>query len=103
MPHWFLAILFASVAAVPWLPRKFSLRTLLIAIAWIAVALGIVATGWLPILLHSALTSDVVEHLRGLMPLIILAVPLSLLGICVSITIYMSISMIVDRRENRTK
>ncbi len=48
VPHWFLAILFASFGAVPWIrwSKRFSLRTLLTATALIAVALGL-AVWWL--------------------------------------------------------
>jgi hypothetical protein len=41
-PIWSLALFAASLAAVPWLPWRFSLRTLLIATTLIAVVLGIV-------------------------------------------------------------
>jgi hypothetical protein len=40
MPYWFLVALIAVTAAVPWLPWRFSLRTLLIAMTLIAVVLG---------------------------------------------------------------
>lgn len=40
-PHWFLALLFATVAASPWFRWRFSLRTLLIATTLVAVLLGI--------------------------------------------------------------
>jgi hypothetical protein len=46
VPHWFLVMIFAGLAAVPWiakLKRQFSLRTLLITTTLIAVALGIFA------------------------------------------------------------
>jgi hypothetical protein len=42
MPTWFLCGLFLSVAAVPWHPFRFSLRTLLIATTLVAVALGFI-------------------------------------------------------------
>jgi hypothetical protein len=44
VPHWFLILISAFIAAVPWLTRlrRFSLRTLLIAITLVAVGLGIV-------------------------------------------------------------
>jgi hypothetical protein len=42
-PHWMLASLFAAIAIMPWMGRRFSLRTLLIAMTLVAVALGIVA------------------------------------------------------------
>jgi hypothetical protein len=41
-PHWFLALLSATLGAVPWLKWQFSLRTLLIATTLVAVALGLV-------------------------------------------------------------
>jgi hypothetical protein len=41
-PHWFAAIVFAALAATPWLRWRFSLRTLLIAMTLVAVALGLV-------------------------------------------------------------
>jgi hypothetical protein len=37
---WFVASLLGALAAIPWLPSRFSLRTLLIATTLIAVALG---------------------------------------------------------------
>jgi hypothetical protein len=43
MPNWLLVLVFATLAAVPWLPwwsKRFSLRTLLIATTLIAVILG---------------------------------------------------------------
>jgi len=42
VPHWFAAIFFAALAAVPWLPWNFSLRTMLIVITLVAVVLGLV-------------------------------------------------------------
>jgi hypothetical protein len=41
-PHWFLALIFALIAAAPWLTSipRFSLRTLLIATTLVAVLLG---------------------------------------------------------------
>ena len=39
-PYWFPTLLSASLAAVPWLRWKFSLRTLLIATTLVAVVLG---------------------------------------------------------------
>ncbi len=44
LPYWFLVPIFAAVVAVPWvyLPSKFSLRTLLIATALVAVGLGLI-------------------------------------------------------------
>src|SRR5262245_49716417 len=46
LPHWFLALLFATIASVPWLRWKFSLSTLLIATTLIAVVLGLVVIMW---------------------------------------------------------
>jgi hypothetical protein len=40
LPYWFLVGLCAVVAAAPWLRWRFSLRTLLIAITILALALG---------------------------------------------------------------
>jgi hypothetical protein len=43
-PHWYFAITFAAIAALPWLawlPYRFSLRTLLIATTLVAVVLGV--------------------------------------------------------------
>lgn len=42
IPHWFLVLLSAALAAVLWLPYRFGLRTLLIATTLIAVVLGLV-------------------------------------------------------------
>jgi hypothetical protein len=44
MPHWLAALACAAVAGLPWLPwrKSFSLRTLLIATALIAVGLGVI-------------------------------------------------------------
>jgi hypothetical protein len=44
-PHWFLALLSAAFATAPWLRWRFSIRTLLIAMTLVAVALGLIA--WL--------------------------------------------------------
>ena len=41
-PHRFLVLIFAILAAVPWVRWKFSLRTLLVATTIIAVVLGLV-------------------------------------------------------------
>jgi hypothetical protein len=41
IPHLWLAVLSASIAAVPWIKWRFSLRNLLIAMSLAAVALGI--------------------------------------------------------------
>ena len=43
-PYWFAVVVFASLATAPWL-RRFSLRTLLIATALVAVVLGLIV--WL--------------------------------------------------------
>ena len=44
-PDWFVLIVVATLAAIPWLPLRFSLRTLLIAITLVAITLGtIIAT-----------------------------------------------------------
>jgi hypothetical protein len=43
IPHWFLALVAAALAGLPWLKWRFSLRTLLIAMTIVAVILGIVA------------------------------------------------------------
>jgi hypothetical protein len=44
LPHWFLVVVVGSVGAVPWIinARRFSLRTLLIAITLVAVWLGLI-------------------------------------------------------------
>jgi len=42
LPHWLMALLSASLASVPWISQRFSLRTLLIATTLIAVVLGLV-------------------------------------------------------------
>ncbi len=42
IPYWFLTLLSAILATAPWLPRRFSLRTLLIATTLIAVVLGLI-------------------------------------------------------------
>jgi hypothetical protein len=43
MPHWFPILLSATIAAVPWISsvRRFSLRTLLIAVTLLAILLGL--------------------------------------------------------------
>jgi FtsH-binding integral membrane protein len=44
-PHWFPVLFFATLVAVPWIrqtPKRFSLRTLLIATTLIAMVLGLV-------------------------------------------------------------
>lgn len=40
--HWFLAVVAGSFAVVPWFPRKFSLRGLLIAMTVIAAIVGLI-------------------------------------------------------------
>jgi hypothetical protein len=44
LPHWFVVVLLASIAPIPWLPwsKRFGLRTLLIATTLVAVALGVI-------------------------------------------------------------
>jgi hypothetical protein len=42
IPHWFPVLLLATLATAPWLRRRFSLRTLLIATTLVAVGLGVV-------------------------------------------------------------
>jgi hypothetical protein len=42
LPHGLLSLLFATVAAIPWVRRSFSLRSLLIATTLVAVVLGII-------------------------------------------------------------
>jgi hypothetical protein len=49
IPYWFLALTFAVLsvnAASPWIPRRFSLRVLLIATTLFAVVMGIVAVSY---------------------------------------------------------
>lgn len=41
-PHWFLVLISASAACLPWIPRRFSLRTMLLATTLAAVVLGLV-------------------------------------------------------------
>ena len=45
VPHWFLVLIFAALAAAPWIrwSKRFTLRTLLIATTLIAVVLGAIA------------------------------------------------------------
>ena len=45
IPHHTSVVFFATLASLPWLPRRFSLRTLLIATTLIAVLLGLVVWG----------------------------------------------------------
>jgi hypothetical protein len=42
MPYWFLVALSAALAATPWLRPRFSLHTLLIATALVAMLLGVI-------------------------------------------------------------
>jgi hypothetical protein len=42
MPSWFLILVFAMLAAAPWIRWRFSLRTVLIATTLVAVALGLI-------------------------------------------------------------
>jgi hypothetical protein len=44
-PHWWLVLLALSFAALPWKRPRFTLRTLLLGIALVAVALGVVVYG----------------------------------------------------------
>jgi hypothetical protein len=41
-PHWIPVLVLAALAASPWLPWRFSLRTLLIATTIVAVSLGMI-------------------------------------------------------------
>jgi hypothetical protein len=41
VPHWFLAMVFATLAPAPWLRWRFGFRALLIGITLVAVVLGI--------------------------------------------------------------
>jgi hypothetical protein len=48
LPHWFLMLLFPTLATAPWVGRlkwRFSLRTLLIATTLVAVVLGLAVWG----------------------------------------------------------
>jgi hypothetical protein len=45
IPFWLLAATGAAVAFVPWIPHRFSVRTLLIAITLVAIGLGLIV--WL--------------------------------------------------------
>ena len=44
LPHWFIALIFATFAAAPWIrwSKRFTLRTLLLAITLVAILLGTV-------------------------------------------------------------
>ena len=48
LPYWLLILVSTTLAAAPWIewPRRFSLRTLLIATTLVAVALGLVVAFW---------------------------------------------------------
>jgi hypothetical protein len=41
-PIWLLVLLVAAIGTAPWLPYRFSLRTLLIATTLVAVVLGVI-------------------------------------------------------------
>jgi hypothetical protein len=41
-PHWFIAVVTAACAGTPWISRRFSLRTLLIATTLVALGLGMI-------------------------------------------------------------
>ena len=43
LPHWFLVTIFATIAAVPWIKWRFSLRKLLIVLTLFAVFFGAIA------------------------------------------------------------
>ena len=45
LPNWLIVVVFATSSATPWLPWRFSLRTLLIAITLGSIVLGLVV--WL--------------------------------------------------------
>jgi hypothetical protein len=45
VPFWLMAIVTSVLAAAPWVPSRFSLRTLLIATTLVAVLLGLIV--WL--------------------------------------------------------
>jgi hypothetical protein len=42
LPYWFVVLTFGSIAVVPWILWRFSLRTLLIATTLIAAVLGLI-------------------------------------------------------------
>ncbi|MEX2171703.1 MAG: hypothetical protein WD851_20460 [Pirellulales bacterium] len=44
LPHWVLAMIVVLISLVVWLPRRFSLRTLLIAMTIIAAWLGLIVS-----------------------------------------------------------
>jgi hypothetical protein len=41
-PHWFVTLLPCVLAVVPWIPKRFTLRTLLIATTLVAAVLGLI-------------------------------------------------------------
>ena len=43
MPFWLVTLLVATIATAPWIPRRFSLRTLLIGTTLVAILLGLIA------------------------------------------------------------
>ena len=43
LPNWFLILIAATLSVAPWLKRRFSLRTLLIAMTLVALLLGMIA------------------------------------------------------------
>jgi hypothetical protein len=46
IPLWMPALLFGVVALIPWVKRRFALRSLLIAVTLIALALGVMSLSW---------------------------------------------------------
>jgi hypothetical protein len=42
-PHWFAALIAAVISLAPWLPWRFSLRTLLVVTTLVALGLGVIA------------------------------------------------------------
>jgi hypothetical protein len=42
IPYWLLEVPFVAAGLIPWLPRRFTLRTLLIATTVVAVVLGLI-------------------------------------------------------------
>jgi hypothetical protein len=43
VPHWFLVLVAAAIASFPWMPWRFSLRTLIIATTLVAIGLGVIS------------------------------------------------------------
>jgi hypothetical protein len=43
VPHWFILLITAACAAIPWIKLQFGLRTLLIAMTLVAAFLGLIA------------------------------------------------------------